>query len=252
MRKSKTLGDSKKLVCVLAVHNEEEYLPYSLGPLRELGCLVVAVLDRCVDSSGKLIKRYVENVEVVFKETASWKNSYAAEAKNLGCDVAKELGADMILMTDADVLLDVDAVQKARSILASSNNQIVVLPYWQYSLFASPISRILNGIQNLFASINRKLKIHPVCFGVYVGEADVMCLEDVPSEYDVLQHKVRTTWINTKGLHLRPRLNVASQIKRGEARATRPKYTLLKVMISSLFILQPFVLVGYLKAKIKK
>jgi len=145
------------LVCVLAVHNEEKYLPYSLGSLRELGCLVVVVLDRCVDSSEKLVRRHLRNVEVVFKRDTLWRNP-CAEAKWLGCEVAKELGANLILMSDADVLLDVEAIQKAKCVLESSGYEIVVFPYKQYSLYGSFLSRVSNQIQNLFGFVSRKLK----------------------------------------------------------------------------------------------
>jgi len=251
MYKSKTLGGSKKLVCVLAVHNEEKYLPYSLGPLGELGCLVVVVLDRCVDASEKLVRRHLRNVELVFKDGNCWRNP-CAEAKSLGCDVAKKLGADLILMADADVLLDVEAVQKAKRVSESSRYEIVVLPYRQYSLYGSFLSRILNQVQNLFGFVSRKLKIQPVRFGVYLGKANVVCLEDFASEYDVLQQKARTTWVHSKGLHLRPRLDIRSQMAHGLARAKRPQYSWLKVILFSLFTFQPFTLVGYLKAKTKQ
>jgi len=242
---------TKKLVCVLAVHNEENYLPYSLMPIKELNSQTVVVLDRCVDSSEKLVRRHIENAELVFKEDSHWKNP-CAEAKSLGCNVAKKLGADLILVTDADVLLDVKAVQKARTLLQSSDYQIIALPYRAYSLYGSFMSRILNEIQNLFAFVGRRLQIHPGRFGVYVGKANAICLEDFASEYDVLQQNVRTTWIHSKGLHLRPRLDIQSQIKHGVARAKRPQYSWLKVLIFSLFTFQPFTLVGYLKGKMKK
>ena len=241
----------KKLVCVLAVHNEENYLPYSLAAINELDNQIVVVLDRCTDSSEKLIRRHVKNANVVLKERGSWKNP-CAEAKSLGCDLAKELGADMILVTDADVLLDINAVQKTKSLLASSNHQIVALPYRQYSLYGSPISRILNEIQNLFGFVNRKLKIHPVRFGIYVGRANVIHLADAPSEYDVLQQKAKTVWIPTKSLHLRPRMGIESQIDHGLARAKLPQYSWLKVMLFSVFTFQPFTVVGYLKGKMKR
>ena len=240
-----------KLVCVLAVHNEEAYLPYSLGPLGELGCLVVVVLDRCVDASEKLVKRHLRNVELVFKDSGCWKNS-CAEAKSLGCDVAKKFGADLILMTDADVLLDVEAVQKAKCTLESSDYQVVVLPYGQYSLFGSFMSRVSNEAQNLFASLTRKLKIHPVRFGIYLGKADAVRLEDKTSEFDYLQKNVKTTWVPTKSLHLRPRLDVLSQMEHGVARTEMSQHNLMKALIFSISTFQPFTLAGYLKAKMKK
>jgi len=100
--------------------------------------------------------------------------------------------------------------------------------------------------------VSRKLRIQPVRYGVYMGKANAVCLEDSASEYDVLQQKTRTTWIRSKGLHLRPRLDVRSQMAHGLARARRPQYSWLKVIIFSLFTFQPFTVVGYLKAKTKK
>lgn len=219
--------------------------------LRQLNCQTVAVLDRCTDASGKLIRQHLKNVEMIFKEAGCWNNA-CAEAKSVGCDVAKELGADLILIADADILLDVEAIQKAKLILESSDCQVVVLPYWQYSLYGSTLSKISNQIQNLFAFIGRRLKIHPVRFGLYIGKADAINIDDVPSEYDNLQEKVKTIWVPTKSLHLRPRLDIENQIKHGMARAERPQYSWLRVIVFSLFTFQPFTLVGYLQAKMKR
>jgi len=251
MQKKLRKNENMKLFCVLAVHNEQKYLPYTLESLKKLDCPVVVVLDRCLDSSENLIKRHIQKVKFVFKDVSHWKNS-CAEAKSLGCDIAKKLGANLILITDADISLDVEAIQKAKRILESSKYDIIVLPYKQYSLYGSFMSRISNQIQNLFTSINRKLRMQPIRFGIYIGKANSINLEDFVSEYDVLQQKVSTTWIQSKNLHLRPKLDIASQIKRGIARQQLPQYTWLKMLISSLFTFQPFTLVGYFKGKTKK
>lgn len=238
-----------KLFCVLVMHNEEKFLPYSIPSLLELGCMVVVVLDRCTDSSEAFIRQHLKKVDFVFKDSVCWVNS-CAEAKQLGCARAKELGADYILVSDADIMLDTIALQKAVSILESSDYQIIVLSYWQYSLFGSLFNRIANKTQNLFALVTRRFGFHPVRFGLYIGKADAINIEDVPSEYDVLQEKAKTMWLQTKSLHLRPRFDRESQLHRGYARAGLPQYNLFKVILTSFLLLQPFTLAGYLKRKI--
>ena len=247
-----TVGDERSVTPIIfsvkQLSPKKVYLITSTSTSQH-GVAITEEITKLDDTIDVVIAEAIPD-DIVFKNHNVWKNP-CAEAKNWACERAKELGCDLILMTDADVLLDVECVEKAKSLLDSSN-QIVVLPYSQYSLFSSFMSKVSNQIQNLFASLNRRLKIQPIRFGVYIGKADVISLEDCLSEYDRLQQKVKTTWIPTKNLHLRPRIDIKSQIAHGIARANLHQYSWLKVIIFSVFTFQPFTLIGYWKGKMKK
>jgi glycosyltransferase involved in cell wall biosynthesis len=45
--------------CVISVHNEEKYLPYSLKPLLLTDFEIIFVLARCTDSSEKIIQKFM-------------------------------------------------------------------------------------------------------------------------------------------------------------------------------------------------
>lgn len=248
LRKLEEELEEEKIVCVLVVHNEENYLPYSIPSLVELGCKVVVILDRCNDSSEGYIRTYLRNSSIFIKVESKWDNSLA-EAKSVGCDIAKILGADLILMSDADIELDVDEVKKA--IRLTSDFPILVLTYKDYSLFGSAFFRIIDEAHNLFGRIVRKLGIQPVRFGIYIVRAENAYIEDKESEYDYLQQKNKTTWVATKTRHLRPRWNISSQIHRGICRARLPQYSFLKLAFNSFLLFQPFTIVGFMKEKFR-
>lgn len=236
------------LCCVLAVHNEERFLPYSVGALNELGCKVVVVLDRCSDSSERIVKASLVNTFVYIKQKSGCRFSMS-ESKNIGCEIARQNGAELLLISDADVILDVGAVKRALNYLASSC--FVVLAYREYSLFGSAFYRFIDELHNLFSAFVRKFRVHPVRAGIFVGLAELMVFKDKSGEYDYLQRKHRTAWIKTDTLHLRPRWDRESQISRGAVRARLPQYSLFKVLLTSFLLLQPLTVVGYLKEKLR-
>lgn len=157
------------LCCVLAVHNEEKYLPYSLQSISDLGCKVVVVLDRCSDSSETIVNHCLSNAEIFCKQRSEWSYS-CAEAKRVGCEIAKKMGAKIILMSDADVIIDVHAVKKGLELISVFG--CVAFGYKQYSLFGSVFLRIVDEIQNLFNNVSHKLGVHPLKSGIYLVRAE--------------------------------------------------------------------------------
>ncbi len=91
-----------RISVVMAAHNEEEYLPYSLNslagaPIDEL----VIVLDRCTDSSLEIVKNFKCNFEkkIIQLHEKRWKNPtaepFALAAKAATGDIVYVLGADI-------------------------------------------------------------------------------------------------------------------------------------------------------------
>jgi len=57
----------------MAIHNEEKYLPYSLRPFLQTNFDLIFVLDRCTDSSEKIIRKFMikrRNFKITYKNKA--------------------------------------------------------------------------------------------------------------------------------------------------------------------------------------
>src|SRR4030042_3186806 len=85
---------------VMAIHNEEAYLPISLkslktSPIAEL----IVILDRCTDDSEIIVKSEFPNANVIKKEKVKWENSYA---ENLQIGLEHSNG-ELVCIHDADI-----------------------------------------------------------------------------------------------------------------------------------------------------
>jgi len=234
-----------KVSCVLPIHNEAKYLRYSLptllkSPFHE----IIIVLDRCVDDSKHIVEAYADDrFTIVLKTRASWKNR-CAEAKHVGCSNAD---GDLIFFSDADIILDLKAVEKAlRLFKRHTQLEVVVFSYKQYTLDGSIFQRIRDKWVNLATGISRKTNIQPKHTGIYLIKKSLAKITDHPSEYDVVQQKTKLIHIETNTLHLRPGYSKQKQIGRGKARMVLPQYNFLKILLSTIIGLQPYMLTSYL------
>ncbi len=236
-----------KVVGVLAVHNEEQYFPFTLYDLNICADEVLAVIDRCTDRSDKLISKY-SWLKVAKDTKLVWMNT-CAQAKAIGLQFLPD-GYEYVLMTDADVILNRKAVAAARRILdVYLNIDLVSLVYRQYSLYGSWIDRVHDEITNLLARFTRKFKLQPVRSGIYLVRKEKVVLHDDPSEYDPLQQSLRCAYV-VGGVHLRPRYDRISQLNRGRARRCYRQYSFWKVLVSSVIQLEPFMLKGFIQGKV--
>jgi hypothetical protein len=235
------------IVGVLAIHNEEQYLPFILHDLDLCTDEVLAVIDRCTDRSGTLISRY-HWLKVVKDTKLVWMNT-CAQAKALGLQFLPD-GYEYLLMTDADVIVNCEAVADARRILDSVLTvDLVSFVYRQYSLFGSWKDRVHDEIANLLSWFTRKFRLQPVRSGIYLVRKEKAVLHDEPSEYDCLHQKLNCTYV-VGGVHLRPRYDKLSQLNRGRARCYYSQYSFWKVLVSSLVKFEPFMLKGFIQGKV--
>jgi len=232
--------------CVLPIHNDAKYLRYSMPTLLKSSFKeIVVVLDRCSNGSEDLIQKFGDDrFKVVLKNNTLWKNS-CAEAKNIGCSKAN---SPLIFHCDADIILDLEALEKAKSLLRRhSKLNAVTFSYRQYTLDGSFFERIRNEWTNLMASISRKTGIQPGHSGIYLIRKEWANLSDHFSEYDLTQKKVNFVQIETDTLHLRPGYSKTKQFIRGKTRVALRQYGILKMLLSTILGLQPYMLVSYLK-----
>lgn len=246
------MGD--KVVAVLAVHNEEEMLPYTLNRIASQVDYVIAVLDGCSDNSAEIINS-ADNARCVtyngFCVNHWWRN-YRAETKAVGIKFARQMFGDcLLLMVDCDVLLDEDSVAQAKQILLCTGKDCVVFAYKQYSLNGSVVHRLKDEMLNLFGKLTKKLTRQPVVTGVYLIKSEKAFMGDVTSDYETLLPKLDTAWLQTCIKHLRPRYDGHTQKLMGLCRATLSTYNLRKILLYSVFTASPLVAAGFLTAKIR-
>lgn len=230
--------------CVLAAHNEEPYLRYTIASLNRLPLnRFVIVLDRCSDNSERLVMKLQKPKTIIRNPELTWSNKIS----QLRAVTQPYLRCDFVLVTDADIILDEASLRLAMQLI--KNVDVVCFTYKQYSLYGSGLDRLRDEISNVFAVLTRKLRFHPVRTGIYLGRRQKLFYHDYPSEYDQLERKLHTKWIETRTLHLRPRYDRESQLKRGRARATLPQYRFWKIVVASILTLEPYVVKGFLEAK---
>jgi len=96
---------SKTATIIMAIHNEQDFLPFSLKPLLDHPDIpVIFVLDRCTDKSQTIIEKFVElreNCIMIVKQDVKTTNpvweAYLFGAKLVQSGVVLFLGADVIL-----------------------------------------------------------------------------------------------------------------------------------------------------------
>ena len=230
---------------MLAVHNEERFLPYSLPMLNQCGIEnMVVVLDRCSDKSKAIVSRFADSNWCVIENWMKprWTNQ-CAEAKSLGLELARLTNCRYVLVTDADLILDCEAVDMARKIL-DKNLDAACFAYRQHSLSGKVSDRLRDEASNLLGRVVRRLGLR-FRGGIYMVKMEYAKIVDGPSEYEGVLAKLRTVSLEG-GVHLRPRYDAASQFKRGLARARIRRYGLVRVALSSVLQLELGMLKGYL------
>jgi len=209
---------------------------------------LIFVLDRCSDDSEQLLKSHADRrFHIVDKPQQHWQDS-CSEAKHLGCQLAS---GDIIMMTDADVILDVSAIAHAVHILEhDSDVDIVVIAYKFHTLF-SIRERLRDEWLNLLGDLIRRVKLQPIRSGVFLMRKSVAhraYIFDTVGQYDFLQQTHSCVALVTHTLHLRPKRDKRSQLRRGGLRRKLPQYSLLKMLLIVFIQAQPSLLLGYLQA----
>jgi len=234
---------------VMPVHNEEQYLPYSLASL--LQCPIdelVVVLDRCTDKSEEIIKKttFPYKVKIVWKDYQKWRCP-TAEVFEVGFQHST---GDLLYTMAADMYVDPAQFNPQHF------NDADIIAFFYYNLdlhhykvrqwYLNFLKKHLN-IARLWKGKLAKQSGH-MAFRRKVWET--LHLRDVPSEYDdlqkrALQHGFRYKFVeNVKNLHLRVGLRKDRQMLQGMSRAQRGVHPFM-VLGHSLVQLKPYVWVSY-------
>jgi len=243
-----------KISVVMPVHNEEEYLRYSLPVFRVLKDIdeFVFVLDRCIDDSEKLVRTVFPEAKIYIKTDSKWRNK-CAESFQYGFNRAT---GDIIWAVGADIIPDLQIPQIIKEEFSKDPMLgTLCFRYYDYDIFS--FKRRIHGFyNNLYKNLVQHIRKEARHTGFYAFRKQMMLeiggLEDLPSEYDWFARKVKASkWHYkyipyTKTLHLRPGLSRFKQYNQGKARFHLPQYNLLKTILHSFVHFKPYLIVGYL------
>ena len=240
---------------VIAIHNEEKYLPYCLASLWDAPVdEFIFVLDRCTDGSEKIVKHFAAhhtNCKILYKTDKRWLQP-VGEAFDYGASVAT---GDYVFMVPADAIIDLRVFDETHL-----RGKPLMFRYYNYNVFGS---KIPYAYEKILFQIYDWLRLPSwQCFMEALPHErrvrgrlppeDILGFRKVPQlvlKNIIAESEKRFQCIqNTKILHLRPGLSKEEQLLRGVARYVLG-YPLWKVLLHSLLFFRIYVLVGYLQAK---
>ncbi|UCC33686.1 MAG: glycosyltransferase [Candidatus Bathyarchaeota archaeon] len=240
---------------VVAVHNEAEYLRYSLPALRHVPFdELIFVLDRCTDDSEEIIaKSDLGNSKIVFKEEQKWAFTRAGETFQMGFDRARN---DVVFALGADLILAPRALSAAEDLMQHPKVGSVFFGFTQ-----RPIRGIWRRIHEEYINLLKRHLLDRVSpfkmeftTGVYCFRRSLARLRDAPAEYDDLHDQIRAkgykaVYVPDAGIiHLRAGLSREKQIWHGRVRA-RLREPLIKVALHSIVNLKPWTLITFLRCR---
>jgi len=247
-----------KISLIMAIHNEEAYLPKSLSALKENENEIdefIFILDRCIDNSERIVKSFFPNAKIIIKNKCKWKNSYA---ENLQLGFQHSTG-DIIFILDADIRIPKNLIKtllpKLKGKIASVSPKIVtdknasllnlLYYYWEKTYRIAPLGKEPRGGCRL---IKRK------CLEEVNGFKDVIA-PDTQLDLDLRKMGYESKFVeNVICYHLRKfsfKKAMNSQIMAGRMRK-QINMPFWRVLGHSILRIRPLVILGYLKEALNK
>lgn len=241
---------------VVPVHNEAEMLTYSLPSLCKLGSKeVIFVLDRCTDSTEKVIKEFWKRHDSVkpklvllrFEERSRWR-MHLNFLYDLGIRKAR---SEVALLSQADHLLDYVRIKDNVNYALGGMVSFAVLEHphicpWNH--FVTNTLHVIGGLFDL-PSFGEIIGIEKQLYLSRPLTSDDLFSFDTQLRIVVEEKKYAYRFVRTKSLSLRPW--VRSKLWSLGVDKYKAKKRLWKVLLFSLLRLMPEVFAGYLHAKAK-
>jgi hypothetical protein len=239
---------------VMAVHDETEYLRYSLPALRWIPFdVLIFVLDRCTDNSEEIIRRLAPNhSKIISKQEQYWVNPIA-ETFQIGFDRARN---DLVFALGADLILTPHVLTITEDLMRDPRIGSVF-----FGFTARPIRGIRRRIHEEYINFLKRYLLDRVSpyrmeftTGVYCFRKSLARLRDVPAEYDDVHDQIRAkgyeaVYVPDAGIiHLRACLSREKQIWHGRVRAKLGE-PFMKVALHSIVNLKPWTLITFLRCR---
>lgn len=244
-----------KISVVMPVHNEQDYLPYSLASLKDMEINeLVIVLDRCTDQSEHIVNNFSKYpnfpVRIFRKNLKKWK--HIAEVWHYTISRATN---KIVYPLGADVIADPSMF----NLQPFNNPKVAVVTYRHYPYRLGTV-HLREGWEILLSKTLDKLgKFKVTQFGVFGLRKTIFeelgGFHDVISPFNDYKQRVLKAGYtclhntSTSILHLRPEWDRQRQHSLGRARAIELHYSLWRVLVHSFLHLKPHVLTGYLDAR---
>lgn len=239
---------------VMAVHNEAEYLMYSLPALRRIPFdELIFVLDRCTDNSEEIIRRLAPNhSKIMFKEEQYWVNPIG-ETFQMGFDRARN---DLVFALGADLTLTPRVLTITEDYMRDPKIGSIFFGYTRRS-----IQGLHRRIHEEYINFLKRYLLDRVSpyrmeftTGVYCFRKSLAKLRDIPEEYNDLHNQIRAkgyvaAYVPDAGIiHLRTGLSKEKQILHGRVRA-KIHEPLMKVALHSIINFKPWTLITFLRCR---
>jgi glycosyltransferase involved in cell wall biosynthesis len=224
----------KETSCVMAIHNEEKYLPYSLAALLQTNFELIFVLDRCIDSSEKIIRKFKvkrKNSRVVYKSKAEvFSPNPAFDTFLYGSQFAS---GEYVYWIGADFVVPIEMFKYRPDKEALKFKYIDYPSHLGYAWF-----KFLSNFTKHYTC--EAFRREHLIRGKYHFPVEEKVLVNTPEDKFQLISSVEL-------LHLRPNRNKVRHYVQGYLRRLK-RVPLPRVLLHSTLFRKPIVIVGYLHA----
>jgi len=241
---------------IMPVHNEAEYLPYSLPSIYHLNPdEIIILLDKCKDDSRKIAEKLAKvygyegtlRLRNVNENSNGWLNRLAY-LHRLGYLLANN---DLILDVDADMKLDTQRIIKGIRLI-KGDIKLVTFGFLDYPYTLQCFLRALYSFITPFKSGGN---LHAFSKKAWRECESIENVKKIFTGQDAylrkaISKKYGTKYIQTNTFHLRPTEGRQFDERRGMGYALTLKETsTLKMFALSFFMLRPYVFSSYLKMR---
>jgi len=246
---------------VIPVHNEAETLIYTLPSISNLRIKeVIFVLDRCTDSTDKILERFwkknklrdAEFVLLRIQKKSNWK-IHLNFLYDLGI---KKAESRIILLSQADILHDYMTINKNIKNALHGTMSFAVLEHPHIAPWNHFVTKMLQtfgasfGVQRFSGVIAFRKEHYETCS---LTPEDLLNF-DTQMQVNFKKKGYPYTYVTSRNLNMRPTLvSMAGRDKLWKVGVDRYKLkkSLWKVLLFSFLRLTPEVVAGYFYAKLK-
>lgn len=243
-----------KFSCLLPVHNEEKFLPYSLPSTFALEPdQIVIVLDRCSDNSLGVIlelKRlfnYKREIDIITTKKSKGWNRQTAYVFYEGM---KNTRNDIILRINADTQFGTE-IGEYMSLFEDKRIGWISFSYRDYPFKYS--SWLTGRIQKIYTKRIPRGINHAFRKSIMIGEVDKMRLGagrgiDSLIFNESIRKGYQNLFLSSDTVHLRPR-GMKRDYKKGVGKWFFSRVSLTEILFNSILYFRPLQIAGYLKAR---
>jgi glycosyltransferase involved in cell wall biosynthesis len=261
VRSESTDSARGRFAVVIPVHNEADTLIYTLPSISKLSIKeVVFVLDRCTDSTDKILQRFWERIKprdaepvlLRIREKSNWKMHL-----NFLYDMGiRRTESRIILLSQADIIHDYATINRHIESALNGTVSFAVLEHPHMAPWNHFVTKILQtvgayfGVQRFSGVIAFSREHYESC---PLTSGDLLNF-DTQMQMNFSRKRYHNTFVATRNLNVRPTLvSMADRDKLWNVGVDRYRLgkSFWKILLFSFLRLVPEVFAGYVYAKLK-